>query len=106
MGSWYLDVFPSVCVCVRVRARARLSSLCADPNRALCLALLSRGSECQGGSQLCSTSCLLILSFLLPPQQGVFGAHSSNAAMSIIGAEDEDFENDLMNDVSVNQWMQ
>ncbi|XP_075907111.1 rho guanine nucleotide exchange factor 1 isoform X3 [Nelusetta ayraudi] len=30
--------------------------------------------------------------------QGVFGAHSSNPAMSIIGAEDEDFENDLMND--------
>ncbi|XP_070767397.1 rho guanine nucleotide exchange factor 1 isoform X2 [Enoplosus armatus] len=27
--------------------------------------------------------------------QGVFGAHCSNPAMSIIGAEDEDFENDL-----------
>ncbi|XP_029927673.1 rho guanine nucleotide exchange factor 1 isoform X3 [Myripristis murdjan] len=30
--------------------------------------------------------------------RGVFGAHCSNPAMSIIGAEDEDFENDL-NDV-------
>uniref|UniRef100_A0A672FHP5 DH domain-containing protein n=1 Tax=Salarias fasciatus TaxID=181472 RepID=A0A672FHP5_SALFA len=29
------------------------------------------------------------------PQQGVFGAQSFNPAMSIIGAEDEDFENDL-----------
>lgn len=36
---------------------------------------------------------------LLSPQQGVFGAQRSNPAMSIIGAEDEDFENDL-SDVS------
>uniref|UniRef100_A0A3B4B0M6 Regulator of G protein signalling-like domain-containing protein n=1 Tax=Periophthalmus magnuspinnatus TaxID=409849 RepID=A0A3B4B0M6_9GOBI len=34
--------------------------------------------------------------------RGVFGAHSSNPAMSIIGAEDEDFENDL-NDVGDDQ---
>uniref|UniRef100_A0AAV2MAK8 DH domain-containing protein n=1 Tax=Knipowitschia caucasica TaxID=637954 RepID=A0AAV2MAK8_KNICA len=36
------------------------------------------------------------------PRRGVFGAHSSNPAMSIIGAEDEDFENDL-NDVGDDQ---
>lgn len=30
----------------------------------------------------------------LSPQRGPSGAQSSNPAMSIIGAEDEDFEND------------
>ncbi|XP_008288285.1 rho guanine nucleotide exchange factor 1 isoform X4 [Stegastes partitus] len=34
--------------------------------------------------------------------QGAFGAHCSNPAMSIIGAEDEDFENDL-NDATDDQ---
>ncbi|XP_034077547.1 rho guanine nucleotide exchange factor 1b isoform X4 [Gymnodraco acuticeps] len=37
-----------------------------------------------------------------PMQQGEFGAQCSNPAMSIIGAEDEDFENDL-NDVTEDQ---
>ncbi|KAJ8354726.1 hypothetical protein SKAU_G00222930 [Synaphobranchus kaupii] len=32
---------------------------------------------------------------MLAPSQPPFGAQSSNTAMSIIGAEDEDFENDL-----------
>uniref|UniRef100_A0AAY4BWG4 Regulator of G protein signalling-like domain-containing protein n=1 Tax=Denticeps clupeoides TaxID=299321 RepID=A0AAY4BWG4_9TELE len=31
----------------------------------------------------------------LTPQKGHFGAHNSDLTMSIIGAEDEDFENDL-----------
>lgn len=47
-----LCVFFFVCVCMC------LSSLCADPNRTLCLALLSMGSGCQSGSrpvQVCST---------------------------------------------------
>lgn len=39
------------------------------------------------------------LFFSSSPYSRVFGAHSSNPAMSIIGAEDEDFENDL-NEVS------
>nr|XP_043889486.1 rho guanine nucleotide exchange factor 1b isoform X2 [Solea senegalensis] len=42
-----------------------------------------------------SSLCCLLLSRTVT---GVFGAQCSNAAMSIIGAEDEDFENDL-NDV-------
>lgn len=84
-----------------------LSSLRADPNQALCLARLSRGSGCQRQSRLVQgmqhlTFANYLVFFLPPPlspQQGVFGAQCSNPAMSIIGAEDEDFENDL-NDVS------
>lgn len=48
------------------------------------------------------THRLFYLSFHLYPRRGVFGAHSSNPAMSIIGAEDEFFENDL-NDASDDQ---
>ncbi|KAJ4931384.1 hypothetical protein JOQ06_025681 [Pogonophryne albipinna] len=45
---------------------------------------------------------IMVLSLNTDDLQGEFGAQCSNPAMSIIGAEDEDFENDL-NDVTEDQ---
>lgn len=62
IGMFFLLCVFLSCVCVCMC----LSSLCAEPNRALCLALLSRGSGCQSGSRpvrVCRAYCLLIVSF-------------------------------------------
>lgn len=42
----------------------------------------------------CFLRLFLLNLIFLSPQRGPLGAQSSNPAMNIIGAEDEDFEND------------